>query len=397
MIESNVTIILVCAFVIISYVFNKIADRLRIPSVILLIASGVALNYFGKPVGIILPEGGATLEVLGTIGLIFIVLEGSLDLELSREKIPLITRSFLAASLVLVGTTAIITWIFIGMLDLPLKIAIIYAVPLGVISSSIAIPSAGGLSHEKREFITYESSFSDILGIILFNYVILENPLNSTSVALFFGGILLILGISAVSSFVLLFLMNYVTSKVKVFMIFAVLILIYSVAKLMHLPSLILILVFGLMLNNLNLFVKGKLARYLHIEKLNVTTNELKHLTHESAFLVRTFFFLLFGYAMTFQWLTNGEVLLTGLFIIITIFGIRYVFLRFFARAHIFPEFFIAPRGLITVVLFYSIPAVYRTESFDEGILFFVIIFSALIMMGGLIYEGGRGLRVKPS
>ncbi|NNF01606.1 MAG: hypothetical protein HKN22_02890, partial [Bacteroidia bacterium] len=50
-----------------------------------------------------------------------------------------------------------------------------------------------------------------------------------------------------------------------------------------------------------------------------------------------------------------------------------------------FPELFIAPRGLITIILFLSIPASYHIDRFSEGVVFFVIIVSSLIMMGGLM------------
>jgi hypothetical protein len=44
------------------------------------------------------------------------------------------------------------------------------------------------------------------------------------------------------------------------------------------------------------------------------------------------------------------------------------------------------PRGLITIVLFYKIPPVFRLASFNNGILFFVILLGAIIMMLGMIF-----------
>ena len=40
-----------------------------------------------------IPYEGVILELLGTVGLIFILLGNALDLELSREKLPLILKS----------------------------------------------------------------------------------------------------------------------------------------------------------------------------------------------------------------------------------------------------------------------------------------------------------------
>lgn len=221
---------------------------------------------------------------------------------------------------------------------------------------------------------------------MLFNYIILDNPLSSTSFFHFLIGIALILIISLVSSFLLLFLLNYTSSHVKFFLIFAILIIIYSVAKLFHLPSLLLILTFGLMINNPHLIVRGKLERYFRLEILKHSTKELKLITKESAFIVRTFFFILFGYTINLSLLFDKNVVLIGSLIIIAILLIRFIFLRFISKTHLIPELFIAPRGLITIVLYFSIPAQYYSDSFNQGILFFVILISAIIMMLALMF-----------
>ena len=48
----------------------------------------------------------------------------------------------------------------------------IYAIPLSIMSSAIIIPSVGGLMGQKKEFMVYESTFSDILGIMFFYFMI---------------------------------------------------------------------------------------------------------------------------------------------------------------------------------------------------------------------------------
>jgi hypothetical protein len=66
------------------------------------------------------------------------------------------------------------------------------------------------------------------------------------------------------------------------------------------------------------------------------------------------------------------------------------VLLRIFIGADILPQLFIAPRGLITVLLFYAIPAEAQIESFEPGILLFVIIGTSLIMTFAMIYDKRR-------
>jgi len=50
-----------------------------------------------------------------------------------------------------------------------------------------------------------------------------------------------------------------------------------------------------------------------------------------------------------------------------------------------FPESFFIPRGLITIVLYYKIPASLKLTNFSDGILFFVILVTSIIMMLGMI------------
>jgi potassium/hydrogen antiporter len=50
--------------------------------------------------------------------------------------------------------------------DMTYKVALTNAIPFAIISSAIAIPRANRLTKKHKEFITYESSFSDIFGVI---------------------------------------------------------------------------------------------------------------------------------------------------------------------------------------------------------------------------------------
>jgi Kef-type K+ transport system membrane component KefB len=386
MTDSSNILITLSALVILSYLYNIIAKYVKIPSVILLLATGAGLKFLGDRFSLQIPAVPFLLNLFGDIGLILIVLEGTLDLDVTRKKLPLVGKSFLSAILILAATSALVYLVLHYYLGIPSHISVIYSIPLGVISSAIAIPSVKALSEHKKEFIIYESTFSDIAGIMVFNFVILDNALSSDSFEDFFLKLLYIILISLVSSALLLFMLNGITAHIKSFLIYAILILIYSVGKIFHLPSLLLILVFGVMLNNNKYFIKGKLVQVLHLEKMSSVTAELKLLTAESSFLIRTFFFILFGYAMNIKSLIMPEVVITGSIIIGCILAARLIFLLFISRTHVIPELFIAPRGLVTVVLFYSIPAHFISPGFNDGIIYFVIIVTSLIMMLGLMF-----------
>ena len=63
------------AVVILSYFANLLARRTNIPSVLVLIAMGIAIRQGLRAVGLNhIPFEGLVLELLGTVGLIFIVL-----------------------------------------------------------------------------------------------------------------------------------------------------------------------------------------------------------------------------------------------------------------------------------------------------------------------------------
>ena len=54
------------------------------------------------------------------------------------------------------------------------------------------------------------------------------------------------------------------------------------------------------------------------------------------------------------------------------------------------PQVAIAPRGLITVLLFYAIPEKLTVPDFEEGIILFIIISTSLIMTFAMISDKKR-------
>ena len=163
------------AVVILSYFANLLARRTNIPSVLVLIAMGIAIRQGLRAVGLNhIPFEGLVLELLGTVGLIFIVLEAALELELRRDKLVLILRSATLALLALGASTFAIAYFLEQFLGMPWFTAVVYGIPLSIMSSAIIIPSVGGLSPASREFMVYESTFSDIFGIMAF-YLLLGN------------------------------------------------------------------------------------------------------------------------------------------------------------------------------------------------------------------------------
>lgn len=384
---SNGLVIIGSLIIIISYLFNLVAKRYSIPSVLLLIVLGVILKGLVSATSMQAPDLTPILEVLGTVGLIMIVLEASLDLELEREKRHLISRAFFTALVTLILSAVIIGLVMMVYLKVNMTTGLLYAVPLSIMSSAIIIPSVASLSGDKREFMVYESTFSDILGIMLFYFLI--SSLKAESVGEMGLDVLLSLSltvlVSVVAGYLLIILFQKIRTELKLFLLIAVLILLYAISKMFHLSSLLIILVFGLMLSNRNIFFPGKLRVFLDDKQMTGIFNNFKMITLESSFVVRTFFFVIFGFVIVLSSLASLKVWLVSIVVLAILYGVRFAWFRLVIRKDIIPDIWMAPRGLITILLFYSIPETLAAENFNKGILLLVILASSITMAVAMI------------
>jgi Kef-type K+ transport system membrane component KefB len=384
--RSYTIIILLSAIVILSYIYNLLSRKTRIPSVLLLIATGIGIKYLSEYYGYIARDVSRLVKILGAIGLIMIVLEAALDLKIGKHKIRLIRDSFSSALFIFILSAAGIAMLLTQWLNEPFDQAFLYAIPLSIISSAVVIPSTSHLPEHKKEFIIYESSFSDIIGILVFNYMLMKNVLSATSVLMFAGKIGLAILVSIAASFMLIFILTRnAQMNIRFFLVFAVLSLVYAMGETIHIPSLLIVLVFGLVINNSSTAIPQSLRRRLKIEDMDNILVFMKAITAETSFLIRTFFFILFGYTINLYVFYNTDVWIIGTIIVAILLFVRFLYLRMILRTNLFPELFLMPRGLITILLFYSIPPAKSMGSFNEGILFFVIAITSILMMFGLL------------
>jgi Kef-type K+ transport system membrane component KefB len=383
--DSHQILILLSAVICSSYLFNLVSRRTGIPSVILLLGTGIAAQYLFRGV---LPDAsslGGIVQFLGMLGLIMIVLEASLDLTVSRGALPVIRSSFLAAAAVLSLTSLAVALLIQQVLGTAFLPAWLYAIALSVISSAIAIPSAIVLTPEKREFITYESAFSDILGVMLFNFLAGTAVYTGMAFLSFGLSVLAMIVVSLAASMLLVYIAARMSSHPRFFLLLALVLLLYAVAKIMHFPALLLVIIFGVVLRNLPALTGNHAGRLISSEAHTALLDLFHALTAESSFLIRTFFFVIFGYTIDLSSLARWNVVGIGLAILAIIVVIRWAYFRLFIAERLFPEVLLMPRGLITVLLFYSIPASHALPQFESGILFFVVIGTSLLMSAGLI------------
>lgn len=382
-------IITICILLLMAYVFDISSAKTRIPSVILLLLMGWLLGQFTHFSGLSIPDLTPALPLLGTVGLILIVLEGSLELELNRSKFRMIGKSFLIASLPLLAISFGLAFCLQYFTGTSIKVGLANAIPFAIISSAIAIPTARNLGARDSEFVTYESSLSDIIGVIFFNFIVLNDQIDGHSVADFFLDLGLMIVITALATLGLAYLLSKIKHHVKFVPIILITILIYAISKEYHLPGLLFILILGLFIGNLDELKKFRFVRKIHTEALNDEAYRFKELVIEFTFLIRAMFFLLFGFLIQTEELLNVSTLVWAIGITTGIYAIRFVALKSL-RLPVLPLLFIAPRGLITILLFLSIPVTQVLPVVSKSLIIQVVILSSFVMMFGMMFARGK-------
>ncbi|MBK7226418.1 MAG: sodium:proton antiporter [Saprospiraceae bacterium] len=381
---TTTIIITFCVLLLIAYVFDLTSSKTKIPSVILLLLLGWTVRQLTVLLDIHLPDFSPILPVLGTVGLILIVLEGSLELELNKSKLGLIKKSFLGALIPMIALAFLLAFAFMHFGHFGLKVSLTNAIPFCVISSAIAIPSVRNLSSENKEFVIYESSLSDIIGVLIFNFLALNETIDLFSFGNFALQLIIITVISFIATIGLSFLLSKIEHHIKFVPIILLVVLIYAVSKIYHLPGLIFILIFGLSIGNLDELKRFKWIEKFKPDELNNEVNKFKELTIEGAFLVRALFFLLFGFLIETSEVLNSETFIWALGIVFFIFAFRFIQLKF-SKLSVQSLMFVAPRGLITILLFLSIEPSQTISLVNKSLIIQVIILSALLMMIGLM------------
>lgn len=378
-------IITICVLLIIAYLFDLSSHVTRIPPVILLLCLGWGFRQILGLFEMTLPSLQPLLPALGTIGLILIVLDGSLELEFDRSKIPMIRRAFFVSLVPLVALGLSIAGLFNYFYDYPFRLALLNAIPFVVISSAIAIPSVKFQQTYTKEFVIYESSLSDILGILFFNFLAVNSTINLGSFAYFGLDLVLMSAISFVAIIGLALLLQRIDHHIKFAPIVILLILIYEIAKIYDLPALLFILLFGLFLGNLDALKRFKWINKLKPDELDREVHKFKDIIIEGTFIIRSVFFILFGFLLQTSEILNTDTLWWSLAIVSLIFIFRAIMLKI-AKVPFMPILFIAPRGLITILLFFSIVPEKMIPLVNKSLIVQVIVITALIMMLGLVF-----------
>ena len=381
---TSAIIISICVLLLIAYIFDVSSPKTRIPSVILLLLVGWAVRQGANFLGLHIPDLSPILPVIGTVGLILVVLEGSLEVELNRSKLGLIIRSTVVALLPIILLSMLLALAFEHFDGISFRTGLLNAIPLCVISSTIAISSSQNLPTKDSEFVTYESSLSDIFGVIFFNFVVRNEVIDLSSFTEFGAQIVIILVVTVAATLGLSFLLSKIKHHVKFLPIILLIILIYTIAKMYHLPALIFIFILGLFIGNLDKFKRFRFVDKLQPEIMVKEVVKLNDITTEITFSIRSLFFILFGYLINTHELLNAKTFIIATGILVGIIVLRIIGLKI-ARQNLNPLLYVAPRGLITILLFITIPETERIAMVNNSLVIQVIVLTALFMMVGLM------------
>lgn len=374
-------ILLFSCLLLVAFGVERLSQRTGVPAVVVLIAMGILGKPLLEAADLGLGSIDAAVSLLGTVGLVLIVLEGAFDLQLRRERWRTASLAMVSAALGLLvwcGFFAVMAWVGLGLSPFD---AFLVAMPFAVISSAVAIPASGYLSSSGREFVVYESSISDILGILIF-FAALDSDKT-------WGGVLKNLGSNGLLSIVLgllcavglLFGLLKLGGHIRFVPLLAGLFALYTAGKLMHLSPLIMVLMFGLILNNPALFSRLTLLRKVMTDEgFAQTTHEFKTLTAELTFAVRGVFFVLLGYWTDLHSLLHLQAWLAAAVVLLGIYGLRHLMLKLLRIELASALTWIAPRGLITVLLFLSVKEAVHLPAYLDGALMLVVMASALLL-----------------
>lgn len=373
------------ALILIGYLFEVLSPKTRIPNVIILLGLGMLCQQMVSWVGWERPDFSGVLPELGTVGLILIVLEGTLELKITRAKIPLLSKTFGIAFLSIV-TLCLTLGFWFNLQGYSFKNSILNAIPISVISSAIAIPTARMLSVKDKEFIIFESSFSDIIGVTFFNYLVATVIINAASIGLFVAQIGISIVFSIAAALILTLILSRLNHRIKFIPIIALILFLYALAKGFHLPALILILVFGLVVANIEKVTSLKWFHQFDPKNLIKEIHRFEEITTELTFVVRVSFFIIFGFTIDLPSLLNSNSLALAAIIFAMIVLLRILQLLLL-RLPVFPLAFVAPRGLITILLFISIPASQTLDIVNQTLITQIILMTSLFMMGATLFS----------
>ncbi|MEQ1796182.1 MAG: cation:proton antiporter [Nitrospira sp.] len=308
--------------------------RTGIPSVLFLMGLGLLLG----PVLGYADAGRVSIlaPYLGTLALIIILFDGGLNLQFMKvlQETPLaLLYSVIVFAGSVVGVAALYVW---GLHGQWLQGLLLGAI-LGGTAAAIILPVVSQLPTLRepvKVLVSLDSAFSEVFVVVIALAIMgsfTESGGKFGVVREIFHSFFDALVLATIAGAVWARLLTWLAGQTLSYMLtLAAILVLYYVAELLGASGAITILMFGLVLANMETLA-GRLVRPLRVligyelDQAKFVLDEfLKRINEELAFLVRTFFYVLLGLIVDFSKF-NWTIVLWGLALFGIVFGVRVV------------------------------------------------------------------------
>jgi len=186
---------------------------------------------------------------------------------------------------------------------------------------------------------------------------------------------------SIVCALGLVLLLMRISGQVRFIPLLAGLFGLYAIGELMHISSLIMVLLFGLALNNPQLITRIPFLSHWIDESYDTTLDEFKMILIELTFAIRGFFFILLGFSTKLEAIFSWSAWFAAMLILSVIYSSRYLLLKLRNHTQVDALTWLAPRGLITILLYLSAKEVWPLPEFLDGTVVIVVLTSSLLIL----------------
>ena len=403
--ETLIAFGIIAGIILIGFLGELIFKRYRIPSVLLLLATGYIL---GPITGVVNVEMMLGIEyIFAPLALIILLFDGGIQLNIYRLAHES-GRGILLGVIGLILAICIVAGVWVALGHGWLTGIILGAIVAGT-GSAIVIPIARGMdvSEKARQTITIESSLTDVVSVVLVLSLIgalvsghasvegtTQSIIASFSIGAILGGVF---GMAWIG-------LSTKLRKLKFYymLTLAIMLVLYIITEASMGSGAIAALVFGVMLGNM-----GEIGKMLKFKDI-VHEPRVAQFQDEISFLVRTFFFVFLGIIVS---ITDTNMVIIGVGITILLFLVRIAAVRLATYKSDLSQYknqlaVLMPRGLATAIMA-TYPAaimiensglinsstfgpLYREVASFPQIAFVVIITSIIITTIGVMLAGKR-------
>lgn len=409
MVELSVQAVLglIGAIILVGLAGEWVFKKTGVPSVLILIGVGIVL---GPGLKLVAPHAiTSAAPYFGTLALLIILFDGGLNLKITKviRETPF---ALLFTMLVFVVTAAVSAVIYRTLFGGAWTMAFLLGAILGGTTGAIVIPVVSQLktiSDETKVLLSLESAFTDVFVVVVALALIgiLKNPSAGAGsmLPMVFHSFLDAILLAGLAGILWARFMGMLQGQPLSYMLtLAAILVLYNIAELVGGNGAITILLFGLVLGNMEAIIA---KTHHHIDRLVGLNLEaanfaidvfLKRLNEEISFLVRTFFYVLLGLIFDLSTLTP-LVAASGLLLFAAAWGSRWAVTRIMALRK--PAWnaterriivAMIPRGLAAAVMAF-VPAgqgISGTESFP--LLTLLIIGLSVLYMTVALYAEQR-------